>query len=101
MTDEASIDELKKAIRQVHGCDATWVKSIPVREERNGRVIWEGQVQLFALWGHARARECFAWSHAAEVTPKRFHAVLRLPPVDDAVTAVRTALSGEVRRSSK
>jgi hypothetical protein len=100
MTDEVLVEALKKAIRQMHGCDATWVKSIPVRDERKGRVVWDGEVQLFALWGHSRARECFAWSRAAEGTRKRLHAVLRLPPVDDAATAVRT-VSADVSRSAK
>lgn len=90
--DDAGLPALLDAIRHLHGCEGTWIESIPVREEHEGRVVWDGEVQRFALAGHPKAREAFAWSHATEGRKRRFHVVLRLPPVDGAAMAVRTAV---------
>jgi hypothetical protein len=98
--DPAGLPALIEAIRHMHGATATWLESIPVREEHGGRVVWDGEVQRFALKGHPKAAECFAWSHATEGTKRRFHAVLRLPPVDSAAKAVQTAILAEYRASN-
>ncbi len=93
--DDAGVEALRDAIRHMHGCDSRWLESIPVHETHEGRTAWQGEVQRFALVGHPKATECFAWSHTTEGTRRRFHAVLRLPPVDTAAKAVQTsALAG-------
>jgi hypothetical protein len=93
--DDAGLPALIEAIRHMHSAEAQWIESIPVREEHEGHVVWDGEVQRFALTGHPKAKECFAWSHATEGTRRRFHAVLRLPPVDSATMAMRTAALSE------
>jgi hypothetical protein len=97
--DDAGVDALRQEIKYMYGCDSTWVESVAVREERDGRVLWDGQVQRFALVGHPRATECFAWSHTPEGKPRRLHVVLRAPPVDGPEAAVRTALRADARRT--
>jgi hypothetical protein len=96
--DPAGLPALIEAIRHLHGCDARWIESIPVREEHDGRVIWDGEVQRFALMGHPKASEAFAWSHETTGKRRMFHAVLRLAPVDSASKAVQTAILAEVRK---
>lgn len=99
--DDAGIDALRDAIRHLHGCASTWVESVPVREEHQGAVVWEGEVQVFDLTGHPKAKRCYAWSHATEGARRRFHAVLAVPPVDGPVMAVRTAVLAEFRQKQK
>jgi hypothetical protein len=94
--DDAGVEALRDAIRHMHGCESRWVESIPVRETHAGHLVWSGEVQLFALVGHPKATECFAWSHATEGVKRRFHAVLALPPVDSASMAVKTSILAEV-----
>jgi hypothetical protein len=98
--DDAGLQALREEIKYMYGCDSTWVESVAVREEQGGRVLWDGQVQRFALVGHPRATECFAWSHSSEGKPQRLHVVLREPPVDGPQAAVRTALRADARRTA-
>ncbi len=93
MTDEAGIDALKDAIKNMHGCDSAWLESVPVRETFKDKLVWEGEVQVFRLIGHPKAQRAYAWSHATEGKRRRFVAVLEIPPVVDAVTAVRVAIA--------
>jgi hypothetical protein len=97
--DDAGVEALRAEIKYMYGCDSSWVESVTVHEEQEGRVLWDGEVQRFALVGHPRATECFAWSYLVDGKPRRFHVVLRVPPVDGPEIAVRTALRAEGRRT--
>jgi len=91
--DEAGIDALKDAIKHMHGIDSTWIESVAVVEKFKGAVVWEGEVQVFAVSGHRTAKRCYAWSHATEGAKRKFFAVLGVPPVDGPVAAVRAAIA--------
>jgi len=91
--DEAGTDALREAIKNMHGCDSEWVESVPVVEKFKGEVVWAGEVQVFDLIGHPKAKRAYAWSHATEGTKRRFVAVLGLPPVDGPQAAVRIAIA--------
>ncbi|MDO8751873.1 MAG: hypothetical protein Q7K03_12150 [Dehalococcoidia bacterium] len=88
-------DQLKEAIRNLHGCDSTWIESAPVKETFQGQTVWEGTVQVFDLIGHPTAKRCYAWSHATKGTKRRFVAVLHQGPVDSPEKAVRAAIVQE------
>ncbi len=89
--DEATVDALREAIKRVHGCDARWIESAPVRES-----FWTGEVQVFQLIGHAVADRCYAWSQQVG-GERRIHAVLRGATVEDAAQAVRATISARER----
>jgi hypothetical protein len=95
--DDAGLPALIDAIKHVHGCDALWVESVPVRELHEGAVVWDGEVQVVDVTGHAKAKRVYAWSHATDGGRRRFHAVLALPPVDSPAMPVRTAVLAEYR----
>ncbi|MFQ5853891.1 MAG: hypothetical protein ACE5JU_25305 [Candidatus Binatia bacterium] len=95
---EVPIEALKEAIRNLHGCEATWVESVPVKETFQGQTVWEGIVQVFDLHGHPEATRCYAWSHALDDTEKRrFVAVLHQGPVDSPQAAAQAAIVQEYR----
>lgn len=98
--DPAGLPALQDAIRHMHGCESRWVESVPVHEKHEGKTVWDGEVQVFDLVGHPKAKRAYAWSHATEGTKRRFHAVLGLPPVDGPVMAVRTAVLAEYQSRS-
>lgn len=98
--DPAGLPALLDAIRHMHGCEARWVESVPVHETHQGKTVWDGEVQVFDLVGHPKAKRAYAWSHATEGSRRRFHAVLGLPPVDGPAMAVRTAVLAEYRTRS-
>ena len=94
---EASIAALAKAIVDLHGCKATWVESVPVKEVFNEETVWEGVVQVFDIQDHTKATRCYAWSHKLEGSKKRrFFAVLRQGMVDSPEKAVRAAIVSEL-----
>jgi hypothetical protein len=94
------IGELKKVIRQLHGCEADYAETVPVKEVFQGQTVWEGEVEVFNIRGHPKARRCYAWAHATgeDDKGKRYVAVLELPPVVSAQTAVRAAIIDEARK---
>jgi len=96
--DPAGLPALIDAIRHLHGCEATWVESVPVHEKSRDETVWEGDVQVFDVTGHPKATRVYAWSHATTGTNRQFHVVLHLPPVDGPVMAVKTAVFAEYKR---
>ncbi len=91
--DPAGIPALQDAIRRLHGLESTWLHSVPVVERHDGRTVWDGEVQVFAITGHPTATRAYAWSHGRMPGNRRFHVVLGSPPVDCAQAAVRMAVS--------
>lgn len=94
------IDSLRRAIRELHGSDAIWLESVPMRETFGGSTVWEGVVEVFSLQGHPAASRCYAWSHSIDTSQeRRFVAVLQQGPVDSPIAAVRAAIVQEHRES--
>ena len=88
------IGRLKMTIEQLHRCSAEHVASSPVHEVFNGKTVWEGDVEIFRLEKHPRAKRCFAWSHGDRIVT-----VLEIPPVNSPQTAVRSQIVKEVKDS--
>lgn len=91
------VARLQRAIKDLHGLDATHVRSEPVHETFRGETVWEGDVEVFALQGHPKATTAYAWSHETDEGKLRHVAVLELPPIKSAVDAVRAAIVAQQR----
>ena len=91
------IDELKKAIKHMHGVDAIHVESVPVTERFKGKTVWDGVVEVFELRGHPKATHAYAWISETEQKIKQHIAVLKIPPVVSPITAVRAAIVQEFK----
>ena len=91
---------LQAAIEQRHQCSAVHRETVHVHETVEGRTVWEGEVEVFELAGHAEAERCYAWSHSEMgITGKvlnsdnlRLITVLGKRPVDSPQMAVRAAI---------
>jgi hypothetical protein len=94
---EVPTEALIEAIRNLHGCKAVWVQSVPVKETFQGKTVWEGIVQVFNLFGHPPASSCYAWSHETESGKRKFFVVLHQGPVDSPQAAVRAAIVAEYK----
>jgi hypothetical protein len=96
---EAPIKALIEAIRNLHGCKAVWIESVPIKETFRGNTVWEGEVQVFELIDHPTTTRCYSWFYDVEATSKRrFFAVLHQDPVNSPQAAVRAAIVAEVRQ---
>ena len=95
------IEELRVAIRCLHGGEATHVESVPVKETFQGKTVWEGIVEVFDLHGHPEANRVYAWAHATDDKkhPSRHVTVLHVPPVISPETAVKAAIVQQYRES--
>jgi hypothetical protein len=93
------IAELQAAILNLHGCTATYVETVPVIEEFQGETVWQGEVEVFDIRSHPKAKRCYAWGHATgeDDQARRYVTVLELPPVTSPQTAVKAGIMQEIR----
>ena len=95
---EVNTNELKRAVENQHGCTATLLQSVPVKETFDGKTVWDGIAHVFSIDGHPKARKAYAWpSPIAGSDKRRFFAVLHLPPVTSPAEAVRAAMVAKQR----
>jgi hypothetical protein len=94
------IERLQMVIQNLHGADSTWLESVSVFEQFQGKTVWDGKVELFELQNHPKAKRCYAWS---DFDPKQEHltAVLESPPVKNANDAVRVHIIQQVNQAKK
>jgi hypothetical protein len=93
------LDELRNVIKELHGVDATYIRSVPVKEIFNNQVVWDGVVEVFDLINHPTAKMIYAWSHDTDDpnNPKRHVTVLHIHPIKSARDAVRAAIVQEFK----
>ena len=73
---------------------------MPVHEVFRGKIVWQGNVEVFDLNGHPKAKRCYAWSHldGPKDERTRFVAVLEIPPVESAKTAVQASIMADAKK---
>ena len=94
-----NIEQLRSIIRRLHGVEAEHIESVPVKETFQGKTVWEGIVEVFDLIGHPNASRLYAWSHETDdpANPTRHVTVLRVPPIDSPLAAVRASIVKDFR----
>ena len=97
------IARVQVAVSQLHNCGATWRETVPVHEVFRGQTVWQGEVEVFDLNDHPKAKRAYAWSHreGTDDQGERFVAVLELPPVVSPVTAVRASIVADKKKRTK
>ena len=88
--------KLQIAVERLFKCPATFSETVPIREEVDGKVVWEGEVKVFDLVGHPKARRCYAWAHPND--NRRTVALLEIAPVTTALAAVKASLIAESKQ---
>ena len=78
-------------------------ETVPVHEVFHGQTVWQGDVEVFDINGHPKAKRCYGWSHAEGKNDEgeRFVTVLEIPPVSSPETAVKVAVVSEIRAAQK
>jgi len=89
------IERLKLTVEHLHKFSASHVSSVPVLEKFQGQTVWQGQVEVFELTGHPKAKRCYGWSYG---DPEQFITILELPPVDSPESAVKVGVSYQVKK---
>ena|SRR5215475_10729202 len=94
------LDGIRHAIRRLHSCESSYITTVQVRETFIEQTVWQGNVEVFNLIGHSKTDLCYAWVHHDQEGKSHYTTVLRLPPVNSPVDAVRAALIAEVQNSN-
>ena len=91
------IAELRSTIQRLHQCEASHTRTEAVKETIGGQVLWDGNVEVFALLGHDRALRCYAWGHMNDTSQWEVTTVLAIPPVVSSSTAVLAAIAAKIK----
>ena len=91
------VAELRSTIRRLHKCEAAYSRTETVKQVVNGQVLWDGNVEVFALLGHDRALRCYAWGHLHDDGKWEVTTVLAIPPVISAESAVLAAFAARLK----
>jgi hypothetical protein len=94
------ISKLQDAIRYLYQCDSKHIGTTTVVERFRAfgsETLWEGEVEVFEISGHAKTRRAYAWKHrvGGEQQQSRYVAVLAIDPITSAESAVKAALAAE------
>jgi hypothetical protein len=91
---------LQVTVSQLHKCGAIYRETVPVHEVFRGQTVWQGEVEVFDLFNHPKAKRAYAWSHREGENDEgeRFVTVLEIPPVESAVTAVRASIVADAKK---
>ena len=94
------IARVQTAIQHLHNCGAVYRETVPVHEVFRGKTVWQGDVEVFDLNGHPKAKRAYAWSHLDGKNDERtrFVAVLEIPPVESAKTAVQVSIMADGKK---
>ena len=95
----SAAEAAQRAIKHLHGCDAVYVETVPVKEVFQGKVVWEGEVEVFDLVDHPKAKRAYAWAFDAGNDETEHVAVLGLGPVDSPQKAVKAYLVQTMSRA--
>lgn len=90
------VARLQTTIQHLHKCAAVWRESVPVHEVFQEQTVWKGDVEVFDLAGHPKAKRCYAWSYGE---PEQFITILELPPVDSPQSAVKVGIAHQIKKS--
>ena len=102
-TNSAPLDHylvrLQNAIRRLNGCESKYLETVTVSQSFlsfRHNTVWEGDVAVFEVYGHPKARRAYAWSSKADNEKPRFVVVLEIPPVSSPQTAVQAAIAAQM-----
>jgi hypothetical protein len=95
------IAKLQQVIQHLHGCESVHVATTPIREFFQGKRIWDGEVETFAIKDHPKASTCYAWVHQDDQGKQHYTAVLRLPPVNSPQSAVKAAIAAQGKNETE
>jgi len=94
------VQEIQGVILSVHRCDSRHVESVPVVEQFEGQIAWQGTVEVFDLIGHSKAKRAYAWTYRDGDQDKTV-TVLDIPPVDSPQNAVKMAIAAKAKQGQK
>jgi hypothetical protein len=100
VANEQHIERVKLALEHLHNCGAIHCATVPVHEVFRGQTVWQGDVEVFDLTGHPKAKRAYGWSEKPP-NGERFFAVLETPPIKSAMDAVRASIVADAKKQKR
>ena len=98
--DAGGLASIQAAVETQHECKAVYRDVIRVREDYEGKAVWDGEVFAFDLLDHPSAKVAYGWSDPVPGSDRRrFYAVLHAGPVASPEQAVRAAIVSVYRQA--
>ena len=99
MNKQDYIGQVQIALLQLHNFGSALRQTVPVHEVFQDKTAWQGDVEVFDLAGHPKAKRAYAWSHSDGQNEEqtRFVEVLEIPPVESAESAVRVQVIKDIK----
>ncbi|WP_438482545.1 hypothetical protein [Oleiharenicola lentus] len=94
------ITELQRVIRALHGTESRRTSTVHVTEKFDGKIVWDGKVEVFELLNHPKTKTAYAWAYLDKDNRQQSVAVLHMPPVESARHAVRAAIASRLLAAS-
>jgi len=82
-------EDLLSAIEKKAMCGVAYVHTQPVRFVMDGKVLWDGKVEVFQLRDHPQAKQAFGWGFKNSQNKMEYVTVVGAPPLDSASLAVK------------
>ena len=92
------IQQLRQAVREHCGCDSIHRQAVPVYFQ--GRIAYDGVVDVFELINSSQAKLAYAWSRTTEVGATECVVVLGVEPIRSADDAVQSRSQQDDRVSA-
>ena len=89
-----SLESLRAAIRETHGCSSRWSTSAIVTDKRSGATI---EVEVFDLIDHDTASVAYVWPDGTDNGHTRYIATLHRDSVDSPEAAVSATFDSSRR----
>lgn len=87
------IKDLSDAVAAMRNCRCSHVRTATVYEMMDGQTVWQGQVEVFKLSDHPKAKESFACGYKDDSGEMQYVAVLAVPPIMSPREAVQAAIA--------
>jgi hypothetical protein len=91
------VENIQDAIWEMHRCASNHVESVPVDARLKAHVA-SGQVEVFELVNHPKAKRCYAWGYKDGSGENCVFAILEIPPVKSAQTAVMASIVAQMKK---
>jgi hypothetical protein len=90
------IEALTHAIKQGFSCEAKHIKTEHIKEVFKGETVWEGEVEVFEITSHPKAKQAYGWGFR-EDKKAEFATVLGLPPINNSQDAVKAFIISKTK----
>jgi hypothetical protein len=97
MTHPEQIKHIEETLDKAFKLESKHLETLKVFESFQGKVVFDGDVEVFDITGHPETSRCYAWAEKT-ATGNDSTVILEQPPIKNALDAVRAALATKAKR---